>query len=312
MHSQISASATRRLRADGSSFRKLVWLHCAVPVGVSAVLVLLSALSRQLAPEGGLSNMDTHTRITTVLTLLQMAATVGVLFWDAGLEYTSLSFLRNRSIGVASLTQGFSRFLPLIGAWIFRWGNYLLLMMVSGTVSGLLVSLVPITEPVYQELMAFAGNPVFPPTGSVLVLGCIYFAVYLVALAVLLVPRFYLHRLTGYLIMDDEPTGGLKAVLQSMALMRGKRWELAKLDLRFWWFYLGELAVSGISMGQLLFPELEAGLWLFPAVALCAQLALYLLAKPRLSLCYGLFYESLLDPPQPEEAPKPTKLPWKY
>lgn len=311
MHSQIRASATQRLKAHGGSFRKLVWLHSAVPAVVSAVLVLLSVLSRQIAPEGGLSNLDTHTRISTALALLQLAATVGILFWDAGLEYTSLSFLRNREIGVSSLSQGFSRFLPLTGAWIFRWGNYLLLMMVSGTVSGLLMSLVPVTEPMYQDLLAFTNNPTFPPTGTMLVLGCIYFAVYLVVLAVLLLPRFYLHRLTGYLIMDDEPTGGLKAVLQSMALMRGKRWELAKLDLRFWWFYLGELVCSGISMAQLLFPELEAGLWLFPAVSLCAQLALYLLAKPRLALCYGLFYESLLHPAQPEEAPKPTRLPWK-
>jgi uncharacterized membrane protein len=78
-------------------------------------------------------------------------------------------------------------------------------------------------------------------------------------LAVILVPRFYQHRLTGYFIMEDSPSGGFQAVLQSTALMRGNRRKLAKLDLRFWWFYLGELAVTGISMGQLFFPEVPGG-----------------------------------------------------
>ena len=297
MHSQIIASAGERLRTGGE-FRKLVRLHSAIPMAASGLLLLLTVLSQQIAPEGGLSNMDTHTRITTALTLLQLAVTVGVLFWNAGLEYTCLSFLRERRIGVSSLTRGFSRFLPLLGSWIFRWGNYLLLMMVSGTLSGLLFSFVPISDSLYQEILTFASEPSFPLQGGVLALALIYFSLYLVVLAVLLLPRFYLHRLTGYLIMEDEPIGGLRAVLQSMALMKGKRWQLARLDLRFWWFYLGEIAVSGISMGQLLFPELEAGLWLFPAVALCAQLALYLLAKPKLSACYGLFYESLRTQPQ--------------
>ena len=301
MNSHIIDTASQRLHADGGGFRKLVWLHSAVPVLVSVVLLLLTALSDRIAPEGGLSNMDTHTMITTVLTVLQLTAMVGVLFWNAGLEYTALSFLRGRSIGVGSLTEGFSRFGALMISWIFRWGNYLLLIMVSGTATSLLFAFLPLPQFLYEDFGAFLSAPALPMKPTVLFMTILYFLLYFTVLAGILVPRFYQHRLTGYFIMEDTPSGGLQAVLQSTGLMRGNRWKLAKLDLRFWWFYLGELAVTGISMGQLFFPDVPGGSWLFPVISMAAQLGLYFLAKPKLAACYALFYESLTSQPPAEE-----------
>ena len=295
MVSEICSSAAQRLRDQGSGFRKLVWIHSAAPVVVSAVLLLLTLISGLIAPEGGLSNMETHTMITTVLTLLQIAATVAALFWDAGLNYIVLGFLRGREIKTASLTKGFSKVRPILGSWIFRWCNYMLLMMVSGTVSSLLMSFVPVSDDMYQQVLAFTTNPVFPLHESVLTLACIYFAIYLAVLGVILMPAVYRHRLTAYCIMEDQPVRGLRAVMQSTMLMRGSRRELLKLDLRFWWFYLGEIVVLALSLGQLYISDVAVGSWLFPLLALGVQLALYLVAKPKLALCYGLFYENLIQ-----------------
>lgn len=314
MISQIKASVGERLRADGGGFRKLVMIHSAVPIGVSLVLMLVSALAAQIAPDGGLSNMGTHALISTVLVILQLAASVAVVFWDGGLLYSVLGVLRGRRPGVGSLTEGFSRFLPIVTSGIFRWLNYMLLMMVSGTVSSLLMSLMPMSEAMYQDILAFTENPTFPLEGSIASLVVIYMVVYCVVLAVLLVPTLYRHRLTTYCIMDDEPIGGFSAVLLSTTLMRGNRRKLFRLDLSFWWFYALELLISALSMGELIFADFS---WLFPLLGLAARLVLYVFAKPKIALSYGLFYETLLkqaQEPQPEvvEPPKPKKMPWKY
>ena len=295
MVSNICFTAGQELRARGSGYRKYVWLHSAAPIAASALLVLLTVLSGHIAPEGGLSNMQTHTMITTALTLLQIAVSVAALFWDAGLQYITLAFRRGEVLQASDLAKGFFRLRPILGSWIYRWSNYLLMMMVAGTASSLLMSLVPVSNRMYQELLAFTNNPVFPLQGSVLTLACIYFVIYLVVLAAVLLPVVYRHRLTAFFIMDNEPVRGLQAVMQSSIVMRGNRLELLKLDLRFWWYYLGQAGVLVLSMGELIFTDAPAGSWLFPLLALVFQLALYLIAKPRLALSYGLFYEQLLN-----------------
>ena len=295
MISEIRSTAAQKLRNEDSGFHKFVWLHSAAPIAVSGLLVVLTLLSNRIAPEGGLSNMETHTMITTTLTLLQLAASVAVLFWDAGLNHLTLAFLRGRPIGVASLTKGFSKIGPILGSWIFRWSSYLLRMMVAGTLSSILMMLVPIPTSMYQEFSEFAASPALPLPDSVLIVMGIYLVTYLMVLAVILMPVVYRHRLTTYCIMDDQPTGGLRAVMQSSLLMRGNRRKLLKLDLRFWWFYLGEAGVLALSMGSLYISDIAAGSWLFPLLALIFQLGLYLIAKPKMALCYGLFYEQILS-----------------
>ena len=318
---QIRKEAAERLQKDGNSFRRLVLIHTGITAGVSVLLMLVTWLSQSIAPEGGLQHMDTQTLLTTAQTILRLAAIIAVPFWDAGLIYCALRMIRNRDNRFSTLTEGFSRWSPITGSLFFRGIIYFVTAMACSTATSILLSLLPLPPSVYQELTAFAEQPSLPLDGSVLFLGVIYLVIYAAGLCVLLLPTVYLHRLVLHRIMDDEPCGGLQAVIHSRLMMRGQRWKLVRLDLSFWWFYLLELLISCISMGDLILTELgvtlpvsaDVAAWVFPLAGLVCQVALYALAKPGISLSYALFYQSAFD--AAAHTPKPTapkRMPWKY
>lgn len=319
--SQIQHDAAQRLKKDGNHFRKLVLIHTAATLALSLLLMLITWLSQFIAPEGGLSNMGTQTLLSTGQTLLQLLSTLVVPFWNAGLIYAVLRFIRNRSSVPVDLTEGFRRWSNIASSLLLQGLIYFATAMACSFVSSLLLSFAPLPPFVYQDLTAFVEAPAFPISSGVRVFLVLYLVVYGAAVCVLLIPKLYLYRLTTYRIMDDEPCTGLQALLHSRQLMKGNRRRLFLLDLRFWWFYLLELVISTLSMGDLIASELgmhlplspDVAVWLFPILGMLARLALYWFAKPHMEVTYGLFYEQILAQSMKEpEPPQPKRMPWKY
>lgn len=319
--SHIRQEAASRLQEDGGGFRKLVLIHTAVTAGVSLLLMLVSWSTQYIAPEGGLSNMGTQDLLSTCQILLQLICMIAIPFWDAGLIYCALGLTRNIHTGADGLTEGFRRWSPIASSLGIRGVIYFAVSTVCSFASSLLLSYLPLPQSIIQELTEFAEAPVFPLSSGVQMVMIVYILVYCINLCVLLIPRLYLHRQVVYRIMDDRSCGGLQAVLHSRMLMKGQRLKLLRMDLSFWWFYLLELVISGISVAHLLLPELgiqlpmsdELAAWVFPIAALLGQLGLYYLAKPKLVVSYALFYQSVLEESQKEpEPPKPKRMPWSY
>lgn len=317
--SQLKQQAGNILGRD-PDFRKLVVLHSLISAGVSVLLMVISWLSSYLAPDGSLSTMDTLVLMDTIQATLQLFSILAVPFWDAGLIFCALRSIRGRKHGFSSLAEGFFRWFPFLGAGLVLSFIYFLVSTACSTVTGILLSFLPLPPSVYEGVLVFMENPTFPLEGGVLVYALAYFGMYLLSLCVILIPNWYLHRLVSYRIMDDEPCGGLKAVLQSRLGMRGNRRRLFLLDLSYWWFYLLEALIMALSVGDLFLAQLgitlpwlstEAAGWIFPLMSLAAQVLLHWLAKPRMSLSYALFYQSTGDPQEPT-ATKPRRMPWKY
>lgn len=320
---QINNKVRPRLGADSGPYRKQVWYFAGIPAAVSAVLMLLNLLSGYIAPEGGLSNMGTHTLIETGIMLLQVLSGAVLSFWSLGLVYSALAQLRGEAVDNRSFTVGLRRFVPVLVSWLLRGLYYTLIVTACATLSSVAISMLPLPKSVYEAANAFLEAPALPIPGSLLALCGCYLAIYTVSLGVLLVPVMYLHRLVDYCIMDDPPVNGMQSVMISSILMRGNRRKLFCLDLHFWWFYLAELLVLLLSSVELLLPRLleilpfgpEVWAWVFPILALLAQALLYGLAKPRLCLSYAAFYDELLrqiKEEKPEEEKPRKKLPWKY
>ena len=315
--SQIRQEADLRLREDGGSFSRLVLIHTAVTAGVSVLLMLVTWLSQYIAPEGGLSNMDTQTLLSTGQTLLQLLSLIAIPFWDAGLIYCALRLVRGTSSTTGTLAEGFRRWGGIASSLGIRGLIYFITAMACSFASSMLISVLPLPSSVIEELTAFMEAPTLPLSSGVRTFLVVYFITYLASLSVLLIPKLYLHRQVMYRIMDDTPCSGFEAVLHSRVLMKGHRRKLLLLDLNFWWFYLLELGISFLSMSDLIFPELTKAIpyadWIFPIAALLAQLALYWLAKPKLAVSYALFYQCVSDHSLKEpEPPQPKRMPWKY
>lgn len=319
--SQIRQDAARQLRENGDGFAPLVLIHSATTVGVSLLLMLVSWGSQYIAPEGGLSNMGTQMIISTVQTLLQILSMIAVPFWDAGLIFGAMRVLRGRHNTPSTLTEGFRRWGGIGSSLIIRGFVYFITSITCSFASSLVLSALPMPPSVLDELTAFAEAPTLPLTDGVRSFLVIYLVVYIASLCVLLIPKLYLHRQVVYRIMDDEPCNGLQAVVHSRTLMKGHRRKLFLLDLSYWWFYLLELGISVIAIGDLVLESMgislpigaEAAAWIFPIGALLARLVLYYLAKPKIALSYALFYQQICDEgPKEPESRKPKRMPWKY
>lgn len=317
-YGQLRARARSALDAQHGSAKNMIMLHSGVVIGLGLLISVISyVLNMGIDQTSGLSGIGTRATLESLQSVLEIVNMVLLPFWTMGYVFGILGIVREDRMDCSCLLWGFRNWGVILRSLFLRALIYLLLLLVSTQVAGVVFMLTPAAKSllVLEEKMNAAGvtdvtaimnDPAYVETSLKMlpfVLG---------GMLIFCVPVFYRLRFTDYILAEVPQMGALRAIMLSVHMTRKNCFALLKLDLRFWWFYLGELACSGISMAQLLFPELEAGLWLFPAVSLCAQLALYLLAKPRLALCYGLFYESLLHPAQPEEAPKPTKLPWKY
>ena len=318
----LKRSAKEALSASTCSPTRLLLLHTGAALALSLLLTLIGYLLDLLAPEGGLRNMGTQSVLSTIQVVLELAYNVARRFWAAALIFAALGIARRQSVRSGFLLEGFRRFRPILSSVLLQGIQYFAVAFGSMYLSFSLLMITPFYAQTYETVMQFTENPTAPiDTLGKMLLAC-YFITYLMTFIVLSLPIFYRYRMVNYVIMDDPDIGGLRAMFVSRTILRRKRLQLLKLDLCFWWFYLLELAISVISLGNLILPALGVTLpfsdaaagWIFPIVGMICQLVLYVWAKPKLAVTYALYYESLLHQEQaaPKAQPKPQKMPWKY
>ena len=56
----------------------------------------------------------------------------------------------------------------------------------------------------------------------------------------------YSFRMATYL-MVERPIGGFQAHFESMRLMRGHKWQIFKMDLSYWWYYVLGVVISVVG-----------------------------------------------------------------
>ena len=112
------------------------------------------------------------------------------------------------------------------------------------------------------------------------------------------VPLFYRLRFCDYAVMDGMRAGN--AVTHSFRITRKNCWQLAKLDLRFWWFYCLQLLCFGISFGDTLLPLMgvslpmssEGSFFLFSLLGALCQLILLWQYQGTVLTAYCLAFDA--------------------
>ena len=105
----------------------------------------------------------------------------------------------------------------------------------------------------------------------------------------------------GILIIDKPAVGALMALRESKKMMRGNRFQLLKLDISLWWYYLALAAATVILNGDVLLPMLGVELPIpetvayfgFYALYLAASFAVHLFLRNRVEVCYALAYDGV-------------------
>lgn len=318
---QIKADAAAAL--EGASYRpgKLVLIHTAISSGVALLIALVSfLLDQKIAGTTGLGGMGSRAILEMVQSVLEIANLVVLLFWGIGLVRVFLSISRHQDAQPTDLLAGFRNFGPVLRGKLIQ-GLMLGAVAFLGCYVGMFVytmtpmsaSLYAAAEPyIIEGVMDYAAleDPAFLAAAlwaMPIMLGCSL---------LLVIPLYYRLRLMDYILMDRPEKGAMYAMRGSKVLMRGKRWDLFKLDLSFWWFYLLELLVALVCYGDMILMLLgidfgvyqTVAFFVFYVVALLAQMGLYTWKKPLLMATYAIYYDDAW-PKREEEEPSTNLYP---
>lgn len=323
--------ARARERLQGVNTWPLVLLHTGVTVGAAFVIMLLQyVLAEGIGNTGGLSGMGMRSVLETAQLVLQWANTLLLPFWSLGFLYVALLWAREAQADKRDLLAGFRRVGPYLGLMLNRAILTILVLVVSINISSVIYMMTPAadrilelaenfgdTDQMYDYLYSLDMDQIMVLLRSMIpmmVIGC-------VLASVLLIPLLYRFRMAEYVILDQKGVRGIGAMILSAALLRRRRWQLFKLDLRFWWYYGLKLLCTVLLYADMILEALGVVLPVGSGMAYVLTYVLYLGGlfaveisfRPRVETAYACAYEQLkeMNPIEKKIVPaKPQNMPW--
>lgn len=304
-NSLFKKSAEDRLE----QFRGIAERLLRVYTGILAGLCLLSALAptvfSAMNTGGGLGAIGVQTVLTTVTVGLRLLPVVLLPFMTAGLRFAMLKLSRGEIASQGDLWEGFRRLGTVLLSTVFQLAQYALVGYVATALGEQIFLYTPMGQAAISGM--FGGEYLLSMKETVVLYVLIGAAFVLLA-----TPVFYRYRFVDYVMMDGAPA--LPSLLLSRAMTRRRRLQLFRLDLSFWWVWLGlGLTVAALYapvLVELPYPWLN---WLLPVLAAGGQLLIGVYALPRVALTYAGCYDSFRQAPAPEPERSPVgeeKLPW--
>lgn len=306
--------------------RRLVLIHTAILLGAGLLVTVLHyILAGQIENTGGLGGLGMRSILSTMQAALQLGLMIATPFWMMGLTHAVLRMARKQSTEPADLKEGFSRFGPVLRLELAQALLYILIGILCINISTTIFAFTPFIEPLNEILTKvneqMTANPSFlmdAATEAALMEAAIPLLVITgILYLVLAIPMIYRLRMAGYAIMDEDRPGAIKAMGISTRLMRGNRFQLFRLDLSFWWFYLLQAVTIAICYGDSLLGALGVTLPISADVLyfvcyglyIVGQLALQWWAGAQVETTYARAYDSLRAKYYPQQPPQPQTPP---
>lgn len=283
--------------------RRLSAAYAAITLGLSLLVTAVNfILARQLDSATGLAGIGTRSLLTTAQWVLSLSLTVLAPFLEMGFLSVCLGLARDQRPGFPNLWDGLRRFGPVLRLNLIRMLLLLLLGVLCAQAAGFLFMLSPFSLPAMEALsqMTELTDPAAMEAAMETVLPLMV-PMYLIFGAVLLTALFpvvYRLRLADFLIMDKTPRA-LQAMQESNRAMRGHMWQYCKLDLGFWWYYLGQLLATALAYGDTLLTALkvpvnaDVAYFAFFLLSLAAQFLLTWRFAPLVTVTHALAYDAL-------------------
>ena len=287
-----AAAESNRCREEN---RLLVLVYCValavLSLGSSGLNLLLDS---QIGQTGGLDGMGLRAVLGTVEEILYYVNMLFGPFWSAGFLYAMLGMVRGGRPRLGDLTGGFRRFGRVLGHMAFQFLVLFGLLVASVNLAAILFSFSSWGAEFEALMLPVLEDPnLITPEGLVNVdlipVEAMSAALMpmLVLTAVIFIPVYlYLSlgfRMSVYLVMD-QPIGGAQAHFLSMRLMRGHKWQILKLDLRYWWYYLLGFAAAGVGYLDQILPMVGLNLPMDANALYFVTMGAYFLLSMGLSL----------------------------
>lgn len=307
--SELHNQANARLENAGNP-KRLALIHTAIALGASFLLTLINyLLSLGIADTGGLDGVGTRTILSTAQTMLELVVMFALPFWQLGIFYTALRWAKGEAAEFSDLLQGFRRLGSAIGLMILRSILFIALAMIVVNVSTFLFMMTPFAEPmmeVFQPMMEQALTPeqlmeLLTPElmASATRASIPFFIMTGVLYLIVAIPVFYRTRFADFALMEGLTCG--KAMIQSFTVTKGSCWQVLKLDVSFWWFYLLQMLSVALCNANLALTYLGVSLpisgvaatLLFYALGSICQILLLWQFEAKRVTAYALAYRTL-------------------
>ena len=306
--SDLRQRADRQLDFAPYAPRRLVLIHTAVSLGASLLVALLNLLfSSMIENTGGLSGLGMRSMLETAQATLEMAVTVALPFWNISLVRASLLWARGELAEPPTLLEGFHRFRSVLGLKLLTAFLVMSLGIVVFYLGSSLFLLTPFSdplaaalEPMMQQSSILSGDGLTEETvAQVLAVAKPLFICLAVIFAALAIPLWYRIRFADFAVMDG--CRGRISLLESFRITRKKCWQIFRIDLSFWWFYLLQMLTVTLCYADTILAALgvplpisaELSYVLFYAAGIVLQGLLLWYYQAKVSVTYALAYEAL-------------------
>ena len=323
---ELKETASRRISEASFDPKKLVLIHTGVIVALNlAVSGLNLYLNQQIGTTGGLGGLGVRSMLQTAQTVLSYFSTFFTPFWAAGLLFAMLSVARGQSAGPNSLCRGFHRFGSVLSYTLWELLVYMFLCMAMCYVLTFLYLMTPLASGflAYMEDLMQSSNLILA-NGSInmdlIPMEQLYpmimplLVIYGVVVLAMVTYLSYHFRLGMFLLVEGIPRGAVGAFLASAKLMKGHKWQMLKLDLSFWWFYLLEGLLMGVLYLDVILDvagiplPMDATAAFFVTIVLhgALQLVLHWFCKANVDVTYAAAYEAILREVIPADPNEPA------
>lgn len=311
---ELKTFAAERL-SGAANARQIVSLFSLIAVGLAGLVTLVNyLLGLQISNLGGLGNMGTRAILSTLQTVLPLVQSIVLLCLELGYISAMLRIARGQYASPNGLRLGFDRFWVLLRCTLISSLIYVGAGMGATYLAVFLFMLSPFSNEAIAVLAPLMSDMTILDSGIVLddatyaqLVSSMTPAFILCALlcVILVGPIFYGYRMVGYVIIDKPGIGAMAALRESRNMMRGHRLSLLKLDLHMWWYYAATIAATVLCYGDVIAPMLgitfpwneDISYFLFFALYLAAQFAVYYFLRNRVDVTYALAYDAV----KPEE-----------
>lgn len=307
---EIKECAVRRLE-ESPSQKRIVVIYAALALGLTALVTVMNhLLGLQIDNFGGLSNLGKKTMLSTVRSMLPLVQSALTMCLDLGYVAAMLRIARGMYTSPQTLRLGFDRFWVLLRCAIFK-GLILTGVTFVSAYAGIMVYLMtPLAAPAVEIITPLVSQMNLLDSALVLddatytqlvqvMTPC--FVICGILMLILAGPIFYSFRMTNYVIIEKPGMGALRALKESKKMMRHNRFQLLKLDISLWWYYLASAGAMLVCYGDVLLPMLgvelpvseETAFFGFYVLYLAASFGIHVFLRNRAEVTYALAYDAV-------------------
>ena len=308
--SEIKAAALRRL-TDAGQAKRIAAIYAGVTLGLSALVTILGlVLEAMMSGATGLGGMGRRTILSSVQSMLPWVVGLITMCVELGYQAAMLRVARGQYASPQTLRLGFDRFWVLLRCILLE-GVILFAIAFGGIyIATMLFMLTPFSGRVMEVLSPVLENVTLLSPEMVLD-EALYdqlmqamipaFVMCAIVVAAAAIPVLYRLRMARFVIIDKPGIGALAALGESRKMMKGNCLRLAKLDISLWPYYIGCVFASLLCYGDVLLPMMGArfpwsdtvSYYLFFALYLAVQFAVYYFLRNQAEVAYSIAYDSI-------------------